>query len=150
MTDINEPAVGQVFPVAIKNILVPVDMRHKNATERAIAAAVWISSQTEAPISVLTVAKPLGITFSDMPEDHKPEFDAFVAEMAKRHDHEITAVFRSHESIRHVIHQVIKDNAMDFVVMATHHPRLVDHLFGSDASQTVLHEDCSVLILRGD
>tara|TARA_B100000809_G_C14691092_1_gene370565 strand:- start:31 stop:171 length:141 start_codon:yes stop_codon:yes gene_type:complete len=45
--------------------------------------------------------------------------------------------------------ETISKGDFDFVVMATHHPKLTDHVFGSHASQTALHADCSVLILRG-
>lgn len=45
--------------------------------------------------------------------------------------------------------ETISKGDFDFVVMATHQPKLTDHVFGSYASQTALHADCSVLILRG-
>ena len=49
-----------------------------------------------------------------------------------------------------IIQQTVKQHEIDFVVMASHHPRLADHLFGSHASQTALHANCSVLVVRED
>ena len=68
---------------------------------------------------------------------------------AERLGHAITPLFESHEAVNETIQKVIAKHGVDFVVMATHHPRLTDHLFGSHASQTALHANCSVLILRG-
>ena len=136
-------------PLRATHILVPVDMGDPAASERAVATAAWFALQSQARLSVLTVANPLGDTITEMPEVQKPSFVTFVADMSARHGIDMEAVFRSHESVDHVIHQVIEERVIDLVVMATHHPRLADHLFGSHAAQTALHNDCSVLVLRG-
>lgn len=137
-------------PFAATHILVPVDMRHQEASQKAVAAAVYLARPAAAEVSILTVANPLGTHLTEMPEAHKPEFDAFVAGEAERLVHTITPLFESHEAVNDTIRRVIDKKDVDFVVMATHHPRLTDHLFGSHASQTVLHANCSVLILRDD
>ncbi|MEQ8412288.1 MAG: universal stress protein [Erythrobacter sp.] len=129
-------------------MLVPVDLGQLANSEHAIETAVWLARQAGASLTILTVANPLGIAFSDMPEDKKPDFEAFVAKMSDRHDFDISPLFRSHESVKYAIRQAIEDENIDLVVMATHDPRLTDHLFGSRSSETALHNDCSILILR--
>nr|WP_321359842.1 universal stress protein [uncultured Hyphomonas sp.] len=136
-------------PFPVTHITVPVDMRHKEASRLAVEAAVYMARQAGAKVSILTVAKPLGTHLTDMPEAHKPEFNAFVTEEAERLGHAITPLFASHEAVNETIQKVIEKHGVDFVVMATHHPRLTDHLFGSHASQTALHANCTVLIVRG-
>jgi universal stress protein G len=137
------------LPFCAASILVPVDMRDPAASEQAVATAAWFALQSHAELSILTVAHPFGDAITEMPEAQKQRFTAFVADMSARHGVDMEAVFRSHESINHVIGQVIEERSIDLVVMATHQPRLADNLFGSHASQTALHNDCSVLILRG-
>ncbi|MEZ6000239.1 universal stress protein [Hyphomonas sp.] len=137
------------LPFAATHILVPVDMRHKEASQLAVESAVCLAGLSGAKVSILTVTNPLGTHLTEMPEARKPEFDAFVAQEADRLGHAITPLFESHEAVNETIQKVIAKHGVDFVVMATHHPRLSDHLFGSHASQTALHANCSVLILRG-
>jgi len=150
MTDPSTANTRATCPISASRILVPVDLGQLENSEHAIETAVWLARQAGAALMILTVANPLGIAFSDMPEDKKPDFEAFVANMSDRHGFEISPLFRSHESVKYAIRQVIEDESIDFVVMATHDPRLTDHLFGSRSSETALHNDCSILILRGD
>lgn len=135
-------------PFKISRILVPVDMRHAEASQKAIETAIFFARPAGAEVFILTVANPLGTHMTEMPEAHKPDFEAFVAAEAARFGYPITPVFQSHESANEIIQKVIRQRGVDFVVMATHHPRLADHLFGSHASQTALHADCSVLVVR--
>lgn len=148
MSNPTQTARDSSFPRKIRHILVPIDMAEREQSEPAIEMAAWLARQTGARITALTVAKPLGDAFTEMPEVHQPEFEGFVAERSDHHAIPIEALFRSHEAIDHVIREVIDQLAVDFVVMATHQPRISDHLFGSHASQTALHNDCSVLVLR--
>lgn len=143
MTDQTRP------PFPITQILVPVDMRHREASQLAVESAVFLARPSGASVSILTVTNPLGTHLTEMPEARKPDFEAFVAAEAERLGFVITPLFESHEAVNETIQKVIKKHGVDFVVMATHHPRLTDHLFGSHASQTALHANCSVLILRG-
>ena len=137
-------------PIAATHILVPVDMRHREVSRLAVESAVYLAGLSGAKVSILTVTNPLGTHLTEMPEARKPDFEAFVAEQADRLGHAITPLFESHEAVNETIQKVIKQHGVDFVVMATHHPRLSDHLFGSHASQTALHANCSVFIVRGE
>ncbi len=137
-------------PFAATHILVPVDMRHREVSRLAVESAVYLAGLSGAKVSILTVTNPLGTHLTEMPEARKPDFEAFVTEQAQRLGHAITPLFESHEAVNETIQKVIKQHGVDFVVMATHHPRLSDHLFGSHASQTALHANCSVLIVRDE
>ncbi len=150
MTDSSDSPPAPQCPIRINHILAPVDMRHRDASETAMDAAAWFARQTGARISVLTVARPLGDAITEMPEIHQPAFEDYVASLAEKHGCRFEALFRSHESVDRVIRDVVRDCEIDFVVMATHHPKLTDHLFGSHASQTALRADCSVLVIRSE
>ena len=144
MTDQTTP------PFNAKRILVPVDMRHAAVSQKAIETAVYFARPGGSEVLILTVANPLGTHITDMPEAHKPAFEAFVKREAEALDYPIKPLFKSHESVNEIIQQTVKQHEIDFVVMASHHPRLADHLFGSHASQTALHANCSVLVVRED
>lgn len=137
------------LPFLAKHILVPMDMRHADASEPAIETAVQFARTTDARVSILTVMNPLSKQLNDMPQAREPEFHAYVARQSERLGYPIAAIFESHEAVNEIIRKTVKKHGIDFVVMASHHPRLTDHLFGSHASQTALHADCSVLLVRG-
>lgn len=130
-------------------ILVPVDMRHTNESQRAISAAVELSRQVGAKLYILTVWRPLGHhSLQEMPEDHKPEFEAFVSEQSREHGVEFTAVFEHADSASDRIREVAEDLGIDLVVMASHDPRFTDYLLGSNATHVALHTSCTVMIVR--
>ena len=135
-------------PFKISRILVPVDMRHAAVSQQAIGTAVYFARGAGADVFILTVANPFGTHLTDLPEAHRPGFEAFVKGEAERLGYPIAPLFRSHESVNEIVQKVVKQNGIDFVVMASHHPRLTDHLFGSHASQVALHANCSVLVVR--
>lgn len=134
--------------VRFASILTPVDMRHPEDSEKAIAVAAGLSRAHNAPYAILTVARPLGDEITEMPEAHEPEFVAFVEAAERKHGVSITPVFRSHESPIKVITDVSRERGTELIVMASHDPRFTDHIFGSNASQIALHAPCSVLVVR--
>ena len=150
MTDSDsDGAKAYPLPFSTKRILVPMDMRHADASEQAIETAVHFARTADAQVNILTVMNPLSTQLNDMPQTHEPEFNAYVARQSARLGYPIAAIFEIHEAVNEIIQKTIKTYGIDFVVMASHHPRLTDHLFGSHASQTALHADCSVLVVRG-
>ncbi len=131
-----------------QRLLTPIDMRHKDESAKAIRAGAWLARTTGAQYHFLTVQPPLGPHLSDMPEDREAAFTQFTAEQAAAHGVDIVPVFRSHESPSRVIPRVGGELDIDLIVMASHDPRLSDHIFASNASQTALHAHCSVMVVR--
>jgi len=131
-------------------IMVPVDMRHRERSQKALDTAADLARHFGATMILLTVDHPLGHhSLQELPEQHKPAFDAFVAEeKAALGVDKLEAVF-SHAD---VAHQRIREEAehlrVDLIVMHSHDPRLSDYLFGSNASRVVLHAPCSVMVVR--
>jgi len=134
--------------IQFRNIMIAVDMRHAADSDKAIATAVRLGALFEATCHILTVAHPLGEHVSDMPESQERGFEAMVARKASEHNTTIRPIFRSHENPIRVITQASKEFAIDLIVMASHDPRLTDHVFGSNASQVSLHAPCSVMVVR--
>jgi universal stress protein G len=134
--------------IQFRNIMVPVDMRHAEESDKAIATAVRLGAVFDATCHMLTVAHPFGEHVSDMPETQQRGFEALVARKASELNATIKPIFRSHENPIHIITRTSEDAAIDLIVMASHDPRLTDHLFGSNASQVSLHAPCSVMVVR--
>lgn len=131
-----------------KKILVPVDMQHSQACLKAIEMAAQLTRLFKAQTSILTVAPPLEDVIAQMPEDHKSEFVYFVRRLSKLHGVKFTPVFTSHESPKKVILDSAKELDIDLIVMASHEPKKLDHLFRSNASNIAKHFAGSVFVVR--
>ena len=129
-------------------ILVPVDMRHKDDSEKALDMAARLARQSESRLHIVTVANPLGVEITDMPESREPDFRAYVNGLSDYYGIEIFAEFRSHESPESAILAAIGELEIGLVVMHTHQPRKTDCIFGSHAAHIVRDAPCSVLAIR--
>lgn len=131
-----------------RRILTPIDMRHAEKSGKAIGVASELAKSLGADYAMLTVTYPLGTHLTDDPESLESRFNGFVAEMSKKTGVKIKPVFRSHESASAVITEVSKEEDIDLIVMASHDPRITDHIFNSNASEVMLHASCSVMVVR--
>ena len=131
-----------------KTILTPIDMRHIEHSGKAIGIAAELAKLNNAKFYMLTVSYPFGASMTDFPQDHQPEFEAFVAKQAENTGVSITPLFRSHESASAIISEVAGEVGVDLIVMSSHDPRIADHIFRSNASEVALHTNCSVLVVR--
>jgi len=139
----------KTMPFKSSHILVPIDMSDPHASNQAITSAVWFARQTGAELSALAVFAPVGKTLTDTADQYRTDFGSHISDLSTHHNCAIQAIFRSHESVDHVIHEIVKEQKIDLIIMGTHHPKLTDRLFGSHASKTALNNDCSVMIVRG-
>jgi len=131
-------------------IMVPVDMRHREQSQKALETAADLAKHFGASMVLLTVDHPLGHhSLQEMPEQHNPAFDAFVAEEQRLLGvDKLEAVF-THADVAHQrICEEAEELGVDLIVMGSHDPRLSDYLFGSNASRVVLHTPCSVMVVR--
>ncbi len=129
-------------------IMVPVDMGEQEKSAKALAMAAQFAKDYGAKLYVMTAAHPLGEGITEYPEHHKPEFEAFIKEAGDAYGIEVEALFRQHESAEKMILEAAEEIKADLVVMATHDPKITDHLFGSHASHVTLHATCSVMVVR--
>ena len=129
-------------------ILVPIDMRHAQASDKSVAMAADLARHADCALHILTVAHPFGVHLSETADAARPAFEAHVSALSERHGLSILGHFHSHESPEQLILDVVRDQNVGLVVMATHDPRLSDHIFGSYAARIVRDAPCSVLVVR--
>lgn len=134
--------------IAYRRLMVPVDMRHKGQSDQSVRTACALSAASGAELIMMTVANPLGTHLADTPDKQKEAFEAWTAEMSGELGCELTPAFRSHESPEAAILQETRERGVDLIVMASHDPRLSDHLIGSHASHIARDAPCSVLVVR--
>ncbi len=131
-----------------KRILTPIDMRHATKSGKAIGVAAEFTKAFRAEYFMMTVSYPFGTHLTDDPDAKEAEFNEYVSRISKKTGLKITPVFRLHETASTVITQVSKEFEIDMIVMASHDPRITDHIFNSNASEVARHTSCSVMVVR--
>lgn len=136
-----------------KNILVPVDLEHKDQAETMIRAALAIADDG-AKLTLLFVMPELPpVVGLHLPEGSiqkaREDAEGQLEELAKSNHAPkstgiVTAIGRPH----HKILEVAERDNIDLIVIASHRPGFVDYLLGSVAASVVRHAKCSVHVMR--
>ena len=131
-----------------KNILVLVDMKHKDHADKALNLAGWMAKAMSSNLTLMTVAFPLGKHISDVPEKRKPEFLEYVRRQSEKLDVPIEPLFTIHESVVHEVVRVAEKRKIDLIILQSGPTKMVEHVLGSKASSISLKSKCSVFVVR--
>lgn len=136
-----------------KNIMVPVDLRHTDAIERALTAAADLARLYRAGVTYVGVTGPEPSEFGHNPQDFAGRLKDFAAQEAARFGHPSAAhAVVSQDPAAELdtaLHRAVEETGADLVVMATHEPNLADYLRASHGGTLAANEAVSVLLIRG-
>jgi nucleotide-binding universal stress UspA family protein len=139
-----------------KDILLAVDLGHRDTQERAIATAVEYAKAFGSTLHVATIVPDFGMSIvgSFFPagyerqalERAREELHAFTRDRIPdgiRVQHVV-----GHGTIYQEILRIAGEVKADLIVMASHRPGLEDYLLGPNAARVVRHAATSVLVVR--
>ncbi|MEM7238878.1 MAG: universal stress protein [Pseudomonadota bacterium] len=134
------------------HVMVPVDLRALDALGKALSVAGEMAKQTGALVTYVGVAGGAPSSTAHNPDEFREKLDTFVTGQSEAYG--ITA--RSKAVISHdpeiEIGSSLVDAAAsleaDLVIMASHLPGWVEHLFHSNAGYVACHAKCSVFVVR--
>jgi nucleotide-binding universal stress UspA family protein len=138
-----------------EHILVPIDLEHIEASEKAVQTACQLARDYGAVLHFLSVVQPVSAFASSyFPKDYKEE----LSKIANERLHDYTKRFIDDDlDIQHIVaHGAVYDEILqmrerisaDLIVMASHRPELKDYLLGPNAARIVRHAPCSVMVVR--
>ncbi|MEM6933951.1 MAG: universal stress protein [Pseudomonadota bacterium] len=135
-----------------KHVMVPIDLRATEALEKALTAAGQIAKLTGAEVTYVGIAGGAPSSTAHNPAEFREKLEAFAEEQAGTFG--ITA--RSHAVISHdpeveigsSLVEAAEKMGVDLVVMASHIPGWVEHIFHSNAGYVACHAKCSVFVVR--
>jgi nucleotide-binding universal stress UspA family protein len=135
-----------------RKIMIPVDLAHVDKLQKALETGADIASHYRIPVCYVAVASaapgPLGHT----PEEFAAKLSAFGESEASRRGIETTTkAVTSHDpttDLDKTLLQALHDVGADLVVMASHIPNVLDHVWPSNGGRIASHADVSVLIVR--
>lgn len=135
-----------------RKIMVPVDLRHTEKLDKALATAADLSQQYKAPVQLVGVT---ATTPSDVA--HNPqEFTTKLVEYAAAEGAKYGCAFSAHAitspdptiDLDDRLGREAHDIGADLIVMASHVPGFAEHIFSSNAGYLASHSDISVFIVR--
>lgn len=135
------------------NILVPVDLEHKDQARAMIRTALDIADDgtkltllfvmPEMP-AVVGLYLPEGSTEKARADAEEQMQELIKASGVPQATSIVIAIGRPH----HKILETAERDSTDLIVIASHQPGLSDYLLGSVAASVVRHAKCSVHIMR--
>jgi len=135
-----------------KKIMVPIDLAHTDAMEKALTVASDLSRHYNAPVAYVGVTgtAPSEAAVSEI--KYKEKLAAFAADQASKRGIQAAAdTVVSHDpaaELHALLLKEYKNIGADLVVMASHMPGLLDHIFSSNAGHLASHADISVMVVR--
>ncbi|GGK41978.1 universal stress protein [Salinarimonas ramus] len=139
-----------------RNILLAVDLGHKDAERRAVETVVEYARAFGSTIHLMTVVPDFGMPLvggffpegfeKDALDRANQELHAYAAQMIPSEIPQRTIV--GHGGIYREILHWAQETAADVIVMSAHRPELEDYLLGPNAARVVRHAKTSVLVVR--
>lgn len=136
-----------------QKLMVPVDLAHTAALEKALTVAADLARQYQSAICYVGVCTTSPTEVAHNPDEFASCMERFSQQQAEQHQLAdvscVTCI--SHDpaaDLNQVLIQAAEDNHADLVVMASHLPGIVDHIFTSHAGYLASHCKLSVLIVR--
>jgi len=135
-------------------IMVPVDLAHLGALEKALTVAADLSRHYGAAMCYVGVTTSQPSEVARTPDEYELKLREFAHEHAPDSGHEPTArVYISHDpavDLDDILVQAIEDVGADLVVMATHLPTHLDAIMPSIGDKIAKHTEASVFLVRRD
>ncbi|KIN63564.1 UspA domain protein [Sulfitobacter noctilucicola] len=135
-----------------KKIMAPVDLAHQDALAKALICTADLANQYDAEVVFVGVTASTPSAVAHNPKEYGEKLAAFAAAQAEKYG------FRagSHPVISHdptaelddALLRAAGDIGADLVVMASHLPNVLDHVWPSNGGRIAQHAKCSVFMVR--
>lgn len=135
-----------------EQIMVPVDLVRKDTLQKALDVAGEMAKTYNARVHVVSVGGDLPGTLGHNPEQFGATLNAFAKELEEKYGtdvkaHPVMSNDPSADTTQHLM-TAIKDIGADLVIMASHEPGLMEHIFSSHGGYVATHAKCSVFVVR--
>jgi nucleotide-binding universal stress UspA family protein len=135
-----------------RRIMVPVDLEHAEALDKALATAAALARHYGATATYVAVTAAAPGAIAHDPQEFAEHLESFAREQGRRHGIETTQLTRvSHDpttDLDTTLLDAADDLDADLIVMASHVPGVVEHIFASNAGYVASHAKMSVFVVR--
>ncbi len=134
------------------HIMVPVDLVHKDKLQKALDIAGDMAKRHSAKVHIVTVSGDLPGALGHTPAEVAQALTAFAAELKETYGVDIEAhPVKSNDPATDTTRRLmasIDDIGADLVIMASHQPGIMEHIFNSHGGYIARHAKCSVFVVR--
>ena len=133
-------------------IMVPVDLVHKNTLDKALDVAGDMAKRYNAKIEVVSVGGNLPSELGHTPDEFAKTVNDFAARLRDRFGVQVNAeAITAHDpevETTSSLMKAIDETGADLVIMASHVPGVLEHIFSSHGGYIAQHAKCSVFVVR--
>lgn len=134
-------------------IMVPVDLAHIERLEKALVTAADLAKLYDIPVCYVGVSSSPPGAVAHNAKEFTEMVKAFGQEQAKVYDLKgvTTASYITHDptvDLDDTLMKAAEETHSDLIVMASHVPGLVAHIFASNAGYVASYAKVSVLVVR--
>ena len=133
-------------------IMAPVDLAHVERLGRALDCAADLAKHYNVPITYVGVTSSTPTQLAHSPEEFGQKLGAFAEAEASRHGVQTSArTAIAHDpttEIDDALLRAVDETGADLVVMASHVPNVMDHIWPSNGGKLAEHAKCSVMVVR--
>lgn len=135
-----------------KRIMAPVDLAHIERLNRALDCAADLARHYDVPIHYVGVTSSAPSQLAHNPEEFGQKLNAFAKGEAENRGLEAfahTAVTPDPATeVDDALIRAIDETGADLVVMASHVPNVMDHIWPSNGGKLAENAKCSVMVVR--
>ncbi len=135
-----------------KRIMLPVDLAHAETLEKALQTSADLVKHYGAELHAVGVTHAAPGAVAHNPAEFAKKLEAFAAEQTAKYgvDFKVRAM-TSHDpavDLDGTLEKAASEINADLIVMASHTPGFLDHIFASNAGYLASHSSLSVLVVR--
>ncbi|MEB8388050.1 universal stress protein [Rhodobacteraceae bacterium KMM 6894] len=135
-----------------KKILAPVDLAHQGALAKALKCTADLANQYDAEVVFVGVTAATPSSLAHNPQEYGEKLAAFAAAQGQEHGFRASShPVVSHDPTADLDDALLKatgETGADLVVMASHLPNVLDHVWPSNGGKIAEHAKCSVFVVR--
>ena len=136
----------------VASIMVPVDLAHKDALQSAVTEAGQIAKSSGARLTLVGVTGSAVTEVAHNPKEYEQKLTEYAEEVAKTTGLPVASQSLVDNDVAvdlgDVLIKASEDTGADLIVMASHVPGAMEHIFASNAGYVASHAKCSVYVVR--
>ncbi|MEM7211740.1 MAG: universal stress protein [Pseudomonadota bacterium] len=133
-------------------IMLPVDLANAETLTKSIEVATEMAKAHDASITVVGVTGTGPGPVAKTPESYAEKLNAFASDLATKSGTEVEsqaiADVDPAADLSVALLGAARDMDADLIVMASHVPGMLEHVFASHAGYVASHAKCSVTVVR--
>lgn len=133
-------------------IMVPVDLAHTEGLDKSLRMAAELAIAFNAPMTLISVTEAGPTEVATTEDGYAAALDDFAAKVADRFGLRVDAkTVHTVDVVAELGDRLVgaaSDMGAEAIVMASHVPGFMEHIFASNAGYVASHAKCSVFVVR--